>query len=129
MKEKSESSRYFLCFLFIICGILLIFSIVGFLLFVNRKPKIIDEEENGGKVILKYTNDYAGLKMLRAIPTSDMVGIQNIEDGTYFDFSIETSIDEAVSDETTLPNTTESTMGVKGVSADNRRTGDPVTAR
>ena len=39
------------------------------------------------------------------------------------------SIDEAVSDETTLPNTTESTMGVKGVSADNRRTGDPVTAR
>ena len=37
--------------------------------------------------------------------------------------------DEAVSDETTLPNTTESTMGVKGVSADNRRTGDPVTAR
>ena len=97
MKEKNKSSKYFLCFLFIVCGILLVFSILGFLLFVTRKPKIIDEEENGGKVLLKYTNVYAGLKMLRAIPTSDMVGMQNIEDGTYFDFSIETSIDEATS--------------------------------
>ena len=35
--------------------------------------------------------------MLKSIPTSDMVGVQSVEDGTFFDFSVDTSIDEATS--------------------------------
>ena len=95
--EQKESSKSFLYFLLLICGILLVLSIIGFLLFVNYKPKIIDEEVNGGTVVLKYASDYSGIKMLKSIPTSDMVGVQSVEDGTFFDFSVDTSIDEATS--------------------------------
>ena len=51
--EQKESSKSFLYLLLLICGILLVLSIIGFLLFVNHKPKIIDEEVNGGTVVLK----------------------------------------------------------------------------
>lgn len=95
--EQKESSKSFLYLLLLICGILLVLSIIGFLLFVNHKPKIIDEEVNGGTVVLKYASDYSGIKMLKSIPTSDMVGVQSVEDGTFFDFSVDTSIDEATS--------------------------------
>ena len=97
MKKKSESSKCFLFFIFLICVVLLIFSIIGFVLFFNRKPKIISEKENGGTVVLKYVTDFAGLKLLKAIPTSDIVGVQNLNDGEFFDFSVDTSIDEAAS--------------------------------
>ena len=97
MKKKSESSKCFLFFIFFICVVLLIFSIIGFVLFFNRKPKIISEKENGGTVVLKYVTDFAGLKLLKAIPTSDIVGVQNLNDGEFFDFSVDTSIDEAAS--------------------------------
>lgn len=95
--EQKEASKSFLYLLLLICGILLVLSIIGFLLFVNHKPKIIDEEVNGGTVVLKYASDYSGIKMLKSIPTSDMVGVQSVEDGTFFDFSVDTSIDEATS--------------------------------
>lgn len=97
MKEKIGVSKKFIYILFFICIILLIFIIVGFTLFANRKEKVITEEENGGSVVLKYTNEFAGLKLLNAIPTSDISGINNCSDDSFFDFSVEVSIDEAPS--------------------------------
>ncbi len=97
MKEKIGVSKKFIYILVFICIILLIFIIVGFTLFANRKEKVITEEENGGSVVLKYTNEFAGLKLLNAIPTSDISGINNSSDDSFFDFSVEVSIDEAPS--------------------------------
>lgn len=78
-----------------ICTCLIIAISIGFVHFNNRKPEIIEEEESGGYVTLNYTSEVNALTILNAEPMSDAVGIKNIKENQYFDFSVDVNVDEA----------------------------------
>lgn len=94
MKEK-KGFDHFYYFIFGICLLLFILVISGFIAFVNRKEKIIDNEENGGKIVLNYTNNMAGLYLENTTPMTETIAKKNVKEGEYFDFSVLTSLDNA----------------------------------
>lgn len=99
MDKKSNNglSGIFWIILIIICLILAIF--VGFLFvkFGNQKDIVIENEENGGNITLNYTNNITGLYLTKAVPTNDGVGTKLSDEGLYFDFAIDTKLDNATS--------------------------------
>lgn len=99
MKNKKENvlSGFFWIIVIIVCLVLSI--LVGFLFvkYGNEKNVVIEKEENGGNIILNYTNNITGLYITKAIPTSDIVGSAASEEGKYFDFAIDTKLDNATS--------------------------------
>jgi hypothetical protein len=96
-KKGNELSGVFWIILIIICLVLAIF--VGFLFveFGKQKDIVIDKEESGGNIILNYTNNITGLYITKAIPTNDAIGIKLNNEGQYFDFAIDTKLDNATS--------------------------------
>lgn len=96
-KKGNELSGIFWIILIIICLILAIF--VGFLFveFGKQKDIVIETEENGGNIILNYTNNITGLYITKAIPTNDNIGMKSNDEGNYFDFAIDTKLDNATS--------------------------------
>lgn len=100
MKEENNkeklSKNFWIC-LISICSILFILIIIGFVLFSNRKPSIIEKEEDGGKAFLKYSSNTNIYTVKEAKPTIDAVGVKVSEDGKYFDFSVDTSLIKASS--------------------------------
>lgn len=96
-KKGNELSGVFWIIIIIICLVLSI--LVGFLFvkFGNEKNIVIDKEESGGNIILNYTNNITGLYISKAIPTSDVIGSTANEEGKYFDFAIDTKLDNATS--------------------------------
>lgn len=96
-KKGNELSGIFWIILIIICLILAIF--VGFLFveFGKQKDIVIDKEENGGNIVLNYTNNITGLYITKAIPTNDAIGMKLNNEGQYFDFAIDTKLDNATS--------------------------------
>ena len=94
-KKENELSNLFW---YIVIGICLFFIIVigiGFVVFSNRKPEVVDKKLNGGNIILNYTNNITGLSIVNATPTIDSIGMKNSKVGQYFDFSIEVNLDNA----------------------------------
>lgn len=96
-KSGNELSGIFWIILIIICLVLAVF--VGFLFveFGKQKDIVIDKEENGGNIILNYTNNITGLYITKAIPTNDAIGVKLSDEGQYFDFAIDTKLDNATS--------------------------------
>lgn len=94
MDEKGLSKNFWCVFL-VIFSFLIIGTALGFFVFANRKSKVIEKEENGGRVVLNYTNNIKGLSIKDAVPVADAIGIKNDVDGEYFDFSVNVSLDEA----------------------------------
>ena len=94
-KKGSELSGLFWIILIIICLVLAIF--VGFLFveFGKQKDIVIENEENGGNIVLNYTNNITGLYLTKALPTNDNVGTKLSDEGLYFDFAIDTKLDNA----------------------------------
>ena len=97
MNNKKQLSKNFWYLMLGICLFLIIVVAIGFGIFANRKPNVITKIENGGNVILNYTSDVNGLKLMNASPTTDEVGIKSMDDGDYFDFSVDTALDNAAS--------------------------------
>lgn len=99
MKNKKENvlSGFFWIIVIVVCLVLSI--LVGFLFvkYGNEKNIVIEKEENGGNIVLNYTNNITGLYISKAVPTSDVVGSAFSEEGTYFDFAIDTKLDNATS--------------------------------
>ena len=96
-KKGNELSGIFWIILIIICLLLAIF--VGFLFveFGKHKNIVIENEENGGNIVLNYTNNITGLYLTKAIPMNDSVGTVLSDEGQYFDFAIDTKLDNATS--------------------------------
>lgn len=96
-KKKGELSKEFWYFFIGFCCLFIIVLAVGFAVFANREDEVLEKEESGGNIVLNYTNNISGLKIINATPTTDAIGIKNNEDGQYFDFSIDTKLDNAPS--------------------------------
>jgi len=95
MEKKRELSKNFWIIWIAIILFLIIAVAVGFALFANRKNEVIIQEENGGNVVLNYSSNFPGIKIINAVPTTDAVGMKNSDEGEYFDFSVESSLDNA----------------------------------
>ena len=92
-KKKGELSKEFWYFFIGFCCLFIIVLAVGFAVFANREDEVLEKEKSGGNIVLNYTNNISGLKIINATPTTDAIGIKNNEDGQYFDFSIDTKLD------------------------------------
>lgn len=95
IKRGMDLSRNFWVAVITICSILLILVMIGFIAFSNRKPEVIKKEEDGGFVTLNYSSEVNALTILKATPLSDAVGMKNMTDGQYFDFSVDVNVSEA----------------------------------
>ena len=95
MKNKKELSQKFWFILLIITLIMIIIVAVGFGVFAGRDEEVIEENENGGDIILNYSSNYAGIVLRNANPTLEAVGKKSLDEGEYFDFSIDTALDNA----------------------------------
>ena len=94
-KKGKELSKEFWIAVIAICAILMVVIIIGFVAFNNREPEVIEKEEDGGYVTLKYTSEVNALTILNATPLTDAVGMKNLKEGQYFDFSVDVNVDEA----------------------------------
>ena len=95
MENRKNNGSVFVYFLLIVCFIIIVFVATGFAIFSNRQVDVVDEFENGGNVVLNYTNNVSELRIDNMIPTTDSVGIQSLEDGSYYDFSVDVALDNA----------------------------------
>ena len=94
MEDKKEFGQFYY-FIFGVCLLLFFLVVVGFVVFANRKEEIIENEENGGNVVLNYSSNMPGLHLEKIVPTTDVVAKSNLKEGEFFDFSVSTSLDSA----------------------------------
>ena len=97
MENKEKLSKKFWIIILSICSILLLFVIIGFVVFSNRKATVIEKNEDGGKAYLKYATNNNVFTIKNANPTKDEEGIKLNSEGSYYDFSVDTSILKASS--------------------------------
>ena len=95
MENKKDLSKNFWYLIVGICTLLVIIIIIAFVVFSNRKPEVIEKNENGANIVLNYTSNVSGLKLTDITPTTDAVGMKNLKDEEYFDFSVEVALDNA----------------------------------
>lgn len=95
MNKKNSLSKKFWIVVLIFCFFFLLFVIFGFTSFFTKNKKVITEDENGGDVVLNYSSDFAGLKLSNLTPVSDNIAMKDNEEGKYFDFSVDISLDNA----------------------------------
>ncbi len=93
--EKNKISGSFWLVSIGVCCLLLIIVIVGFIAFSNRKGEVMENEENGGNLVLNYTGNTSGLYLENIIPTTDTIAKSSLKDGEYLDFSVSTELDNA----------------------------------
>lgn len=98
-KSVTEGNSKFWFLLIGICIVLLIFVLIGIVSFFNRKEKIVEKSVEGGGVVLKYYNKFAGLELVSLVPTADSLMISNTDEDkdNYFEFSVDSYLDEASS--------------------------------
>lgn len=94
MNSKS-SNKSFALLMVVVIFLLIGLIVLGYVIFFNRKPDITIEEENGADIIVNYANDVSGLSIKNLEKTKDDIGIENLKDGEYFDFSVEVLLDNA----------------------------------
>ena len=87
-KKGMKLSKNFWVMVIVICSVLLVLITIGFIAFSNRKPEIVEKEEEGGYVTLNYTSEVNALTLLKATPMKDEEGMKNMTEGQYFDFSV-----------------------------------------
>lgn len=93
--RKEKLSKNFWIILVCVCSIFIIVLAVGIVLVSNKKQDIVVEKKEGGNILLNYSDNIDGLSISNAIPTSDLIGIKDNTEGSYFDFSVDANLDEA----------------------------------
>lgn len=98
MKIKNlfkDLSNNFWIVAIIVCIFGLLFLGFGYSCFSNRGSNVVEKVYQGGYVTMKYSDKTAGVSLINAIPTTDNVGSKDINEGKYFDFSVETDLKDA----------------------------------
>ncbi len=95
--DNNKLSKKFWIIIIVVCCILIAFLTTGFVISSNESDKVVNEEKNGGELILNYSGNTDGLTIMNVVPTSDIVGMANNIDGSYFDFSVDVDLDKAKS--------------------------------
>ena len=93
--DSKDSKKAFLILMSSVIIILVGLIVAGFILFSLKGKDVVEEEENGADIILNYSSNFSGLQIRNAERTTDDVGILNLKEGEYFDFSIEVLLDNA----------------------------------
>ena len=93
----NKLSKNFWIVVIVVCCILIIFLATGFVMSSNKPDNVVKEEKNGGNLVLNYSGNTDGLTITNVVPTSDIVGMANNIDGSYFDFSVDVDLDTAKS--------------------------------
>lgn len=94
-KDKNEFTKSFWLFLLILSLFLIVLVAIGFFFFSNRKVEVITKKKNGGELVLNYSSDINGLSIVGATPIADDVAIKDMTEEKYFDFSVESSFNNA----------------------------------
>jgi len=94
-KKGKNLSKNFWYVVIAVCSILIVLVAVGFILFSNRKPTVLNETKDGGNVTLNYSSNVKGLSIINATPVTDVVGMKNSLDDQYFDFSVDVDLEDA----------------------------------
>lgn len=94
MASEKTSKQFNVIIVAIVLILIVVFSLCLWLFF-EHKEKVIYQVENGGNVFLNYVSDFEGLSLHNMIPSSDDNGIIGLKDGSFFDFSVDTKLDEA----------------------------------
>ena len=55
--EKEKVSKKGFIIIIVLFVVFTIFAIVGFILFSNRKEEVVNEDKDGGNVVLNYSSD------------------------------------------------------------------------
>ena len=81
---------------------LLVISIVLFIVlisvvisFYNTSKKVKLEKMDGGSITLTYTDSFSGIQLLKVEPVNDSVGMKFDSADKFFDFSVNTSMEQA----------------------------------
>ena len=93
--NSGKVSKKGLIIIIVMCLVFLVFAIVDFILFSNRKEEVVVENKNGGKVVLNYPSDAEFLNIKNVLPITDEVGMISSEDGSYYDFSVDSEVEDA----------------------------------
>jgi hypothetical protein len=93
--NKKELSKGFFYGMIAISMVLIIFVGIGFGVFAAQPKPIVYQDENGGNIVINYTNKISGLKIEDVVPTVDSVAMKSSDDNEYFDFSIDLLLDNA----------------------------------
>ena len=95
-KEGSLSKQFWYIFVGISSVLIIIISI-GMIVFANREEEVITKKETGGNLVLNYTGNNPSLTLTDIGRTTDTVGMKDLTDGNYFDFSVDAELDNAPS--------------------------------
>ncbi len=95
MKDKKGTTNKFIWLIVGICVICLTILIVSCIIFSNRKDDVKKEKKDGGGVTLSYTDDINIFSLTNALPLTDAVGKTLDSADSYFDFTVESELDEA----------------------------------
>ena len=78
--KKNELSKGFFYGMIAICMVLIIFVGIGFGVFAAQPKPIVYQDENGGNIVINYTNNISGLKIEDVVPTVDSVAMKSSDD-------------------------------------------------
>lgn len=90
MKDNNQKklSKKFWIITVILSLFVISFFIVGVVVFVNKKPEVINKTSYGGTVKLNYTSNSNNYIIDNLNLISDEEGMKMIDDGKYYDFSV-----------------------------------------
>ena len=94
--ETKDSTKTFITVMTVISVTIITLIIIGFCTFITREPEVVEEEENGGSIIISYPSKKNGvirLKELKPVKDEDM--ISSLKEGEYYDFGINVNFDVA----------------------------------
>lgn len=99
MKDNSKKklSKNFWLITIVFSSVIFCFFIIGIVIFVNKKPKVINRSENGGTVKLKYTSNSNSFIIDKLSVLSDIEGMKMSESEKCYDFSVESSLKKSKS--------------------------------
>lgn len=93
--NSKDSNRAFIILMVLVIVVLIGLIVLGYVVFSMREKDIVVEEENGADIILNYSSNNSGLAIKSTNKIKDDTAIASLNDGEYFDFSIEVLLDNA----------------------------------
>ncbi len=91
IRDENYSRKVLISLLLITLFVILMISL-SFSLYIKKQKDSIYEDEGKSKISMNYTEKTNGISIKDAAPLEDEIGIKQLGDNEYFDFSVNTSI-------------------------------------